>query len=760
VGAWQERQAGEAARALEQMGGATARVLRDGTVGEVAADEVVKGDIVVIGAGDRVVADARLIEADSLEVDEAALTGESLPVTKSPEADDPETRVVLEGGDVTVGSGKAVVVAVGEGTRLGATAAAIAVEETRESPLGERLDQLFKQGMPVVLAGGALVTIAGIAWGGAPLAQLAIGASVAVAAVPEGLPLLAGVSEAAVARRLATRSALVRRLTAVEALGRVDVVCSDKTGTLTRGTLEVTAIDDLQRTTGISSELPDRAAHVLMAAGLASPPPDSPDALAHPTDAAVLAAAKRAGLESELGAPRKSEAPFDPARSLHATSVRDRVFVKGAAEAVVPRCEWITAPDGSATPLDETGQRELLERAEALSADGLRVLMVAEGPAETQVDDPRKLTALGFVGISDPIRPGVAEAVARCHDAGIRVVMLTGDHPATARKIAGDLGLAIEPEAVMTGDEIEQLQNGELGERLTEVSVVARITPIDKVRIVECLQEAGHTVAMTGDGVNDAPALRLADVGVAMGVGGTEVARQAADLVLADDRFETLTEALIEGRSLWQNLHGALGLLLGGNLGEVALMAGIAAVGRGTVLSARQILTINLVTDVLPAVSVAAQPPRERELEWLTPAARDSFDRQLVRAIATRAIATAVPALAAVVAAPLVGGQASAIAFGSIVCTQLAQTVQAGVSRGQLSLPVIGAFAGSGGVTALSFALPPLRRFLGLPVPTAGSLALIAATGPAAALLGSRLSQDGRRSALDQNLRGRLRGAA
>jgi magnesium-transporting ATPase (P-type) len=337
--------------------------------------------------------------------------------------------------------------------------------------------------------------------------------------------------------------------------------------------------------------------------------------------------------------------------------------------------------------------------------------------------------------------------------------MLTGDHPATARKIADDLGLPIDADAVMTGDEIEQLHAGELSERLRGVSVVARITPIDKVRIVECLQQAGHTVAMTGDGVNDAPALRLADVGVAMGAGGTEVARQAADVVLADDRFETLTEALIEGRSLWQNLHRALGLLLGGNLGEVGLMVGIAAIGRGMLLSARQILMINLVTDVLPAVSVAVQPPRERELEWLTPAARDSFDQQLGRAIVTRAIATTAPAFAAVLVAPLLGGQGSAIAFGSIVCTQLAQTVQAGVREGRLSSPVIGAIAGSGGLTAFAFAVPPLRRFLGLPVPTLGSLVLIAASGPPAALLGGALAQDGRESALDQHLRRRLRGA-
>ncbi len=753
VGTWQARQAGQAAEALERMGAASGRVLRDGEVREVSAEEVVRGDILQIGAGDRVLADARLLEAEALEVDESALTGESLPVPKTPCGEQADARVVLEGSDVTVGSARAVVVAVGGGTRWGATAAALAVEDTRVSPLGERLDRLFRQGMPVVLLGGAIVTVAGIAWGGAPLAQLAVGASVAVAAVPEGLPLLAGVSEAAVARRLAQRSALVRRLSSVEALGGVDVVCCDKTGTLTRGKLAVTVIDDLRDTSEAAEKLTHRAARVLLTAALASPPPDSPDARAHPTDGAVLAAAERAGLANELSAARQDEAPFDPVRSLHATTVAGRVCIKGAAEAVAPRCKRAAAGGERTQTLDDRRRRALLERAEVLSAQGLRVLMIAEGSEGTSVDDPRELTAVGFVGISDPVRPGVADAVARCRAAGIRMIMLTGDHPATARKIASDLKLPLGPAAVMTGDEVERLQDGELDERLREASVVARITPMDKVRIVERLRHGGHTVAMTGDGVNDAPALRLADVGVAMGAGGTEVARQAADLVLADDRFETLTDALIEGRSLWQNLQGALSLLLGGNLGEMALMAGVAAFGRGPVLNARQILTINLVTDVLPAVSVAVQPPGDQQLERLTAEARTSFDRQLIRGIVRRAIATAAPALAAVIVAPLVGAQGPAVAFASIVCTQLAQTVQAGRREGQLSTAVMAAIAGSGGVTALAFALPPLRQFLGLPTPTPASLALIAATAPGAVWLAELLAGNGDRSALEEHAR-------
>jgi calcium-translocating P-type ATPase len=737
IGAWQSRQAGQAAAALERIGAARATVLRDGDVADINAQDVVLGDVLVLGAGDRVVADARLLEADALEVDEAALTGESLPVVKGPDADRPEDRILLEGSDITVGSGRAVVVAIGSDTRLGATAAALAIEDPGQTPLGRRLDALFRQGMPVVLGGGGLVTLAGILRGAPPLAQLAVGASVAVAAVPEGLPLLAGVAEASVARRLATRSALVRRLSSVEALGRVDVACCDKTGTLTQGRLAATVVDDLADSAPIPGELSPTLTRVLLTAALASPAPDAADARAHPTDAAIIDAAATAGLAEAMGAPRRAETPFDPVRSLHATAVADRVCVKGAAEAVVERCTRAGAAGGR---LGASGRRRLLERAEALAGRGLRVLMVAEGPAGGSPDDPRDLRALGFVGISDPLRPGVRDAVARCREAGVRVIMLTGDHPATARAIAAEAGLPLEPGSVLSGDEIAAADNGELAARLGDVSVIARITPLDKLRIVDRLQQSGHTVAMTGDGVNDAPALRLADVGVAMGAGGTEVARQAADLILADDRFETLTDALVEGRALWQNMHGALGLLLGGNLGEVALMAGAAVVGGSTVLGARQVLAVNLVTDVLPAVAVAVQPPRERDLTELAREGAESFDRRLLRDVLRRGTATALPSLAAVLVAGPLGAAPQTVGFASIILTQLAQTVQAGRSRDALSGSVLAAVAGSGGLLGVALALPPLRRFLRLPAPTPVALLLSAAT---AAALAQRLAVPG-----------------
>jgi cation-transporting ATPase I len=735
IGAWQEREAGRAAQALNQLTAGRARVLRDGKVHQLPAGEVVRGDVLLLGPGDQLVADARLLEAQALEVDEAVLTGESLPVSKDPHAERPEDRIVLDGSDVTVGSGRAVVVAVGAGTRLGATAAALALAQTSQSPLGERLESLFWRAMPLIVGGGMLVTLAGIARGRPPAAQLALGASVAIAAVPEGLPLLASVAEATVARRLASRKALVRRLAAVEALGRVDVICADKTGTLTQGHLSVTVIDDLRVHTRLSDGIAPSARAVLATAALASPALEDQDARAHPTDGAVLAAARAARLEGELSVERLQEAPFDPVRALHATALPQRICVKGGVEVVSERCSHARPGGGATVTLDDAGRHALRQRAEQLAAGGLRVLMVAEGPAHADVDDPRGLTALGFVGISDPLRAGVTDALARCRQAGIRVIMLTGDHQATARAIAQEAGFALAQGAVITGEELAGLGERELAEWLERVSVIARITPIDKVRIVESLKHAGHTVAMTGDGVNDAPALRLADVGVAMGAGGTEVARQAADLVLADDRFQTLTDALLEGRSLWQNLHHAIGLLLGGNLGELVLLAGAALLGRGGVMGTRQILAVNLLTDVLPALSVATQPPREAELALVRQRGDEAFDRELLADVVRRGGATSAPALTAVLLAGPLGAPPATVAFGCVMATQLAQTYDLGRARQTLSRPVAGALAGSLALVGLCLGARPLRSFLGLAAPTPSALALIGASAPAAIAL-------------------------
>jgi calcium-translocating P-type ATPase len=735
VGAWQERRADEAARALESLTRAQARVLRDERPATVPAREVVPGDIVLLAPGDRVAADLRLLSARSLEVDEAALTGESFPVSKSP--DDPldAARVVLEGTAVTAGSGRGVVVAVGEDTRLGATAAATLDIDEPLSPLGARLNRLLREFLPLVAAGGAVVTGAGLLWRAQPRQQLAIGASAALGGVPEGLPLLTRVGEAAAARRLAERRALVRRLWAIEALGRVDVACADKTGTLTEGRLAVGLVADLSRSARPLPSLPAALRRVLLAAALASPHPDAPGASSHPTDRAVLEAARRAGLGDEMRAERGAESPFDPGRGLHAAISGGRLFAKGATEVLLPRCRAMRSREGERA-LDEAGRRTLTARAERLAARGLRVLMVAEGTPEAGVEDPTGLVAVGFLGISDPLRPTVPEAVRRCREAGVRVVMLTGDHPATARAIAAEAGL-LDSGEVLTGTEVAELDDAELDRRLARSTIVARVTPLDKLRIVESLKRQGHAVAMTGDGVNDAPALRLADVGVAMGRGGTEVARQTADLVLADDDFSTLVEALVEGRSFWRNTRRALGLLLGGNLGEIALLAGAVMLGRPAPLTVRQILMVNLVTDVLPALAIVSQRPEHRNLARLARERTAALGPTLRADILRRGIATSVPALGAYLVMVRAGdlARARSVAFAGVVANQLAQLVDAGRAEGGLTRGVVATVLASGGMVTAAVTLRPLQRLLGLAAPGALGWGLIGVGALCAVLL-------------------------
>jgi len=737
VGAWQERQAGQAVEALERIGSTNARVLRDGLPTTIPASEVVPGDVLILASGERVAADARIINASSLEVDEAALTGESMPVAKAATGGTDAGRIVLAGCDVTVGTGYAVVFAVGRRTRLGATAAALDIDETRHSPLGIRLNRMLRQVLPLAGIGGLIVFASGALRGQAVLQQLAIGAAIAIAAVPEGLPLLAGMGEAGVARRLAGRGALVRRLAAVEALGRVDVACSDKTGTLTQGRLALSMIASMDRDAAPDKNLSDDLRNVIIAAGIATPHPEALGAGAHPTDVAVIRGAERAGLTDEVRVDREEESPFDPARPFHAARANGRVYVKGAVEALLPRCGQVLR-GGDVRRLSTQGRTSILARATKLADHGLRILMVARGPMETETSDPNALVALGFIGISDPLRPGVPAAVSRCREAGVRVVMLTGDHPATARAIGREAGLLDTGGEVLTGADIAELHDSALDRRLEQATVIARVTPLDKLRIVESLQRHGHTVAMTGDGVNDGPALRLADVGVAMGRGGTEVARQAADVVLADDDFSTLVETLVEGRSFWRNIRRALALLLGGNLGELGLMVGASVLGTASPLLTRQILAVNLITDALPALAVALQPPESRKLTELAREGTAALDVPLRNDVLRRGFATAAPSIAAyLLALPAIGlAQARSVAFGSIVATQLAQTLDAGRSEGALTRSVFGAVAGSAGVLVAAFTVPPLQAFLSLATPAPLGWALIGGCSMAAMVLG------------------------
>jgi magnesium-transporting ATPase (P-type) len=364
--------------------------------------------------------------------------------------------------------------------------------------------------------------------------------------------------------------------------------------------------------------------------------------------------------------------------------------------------------------------------------------MVGEGRPDGSLDDPQGLTCLGFVGISDPLRSSVPGAVRRCLVAGVRVIMLTGDHPATARAIAAEAGLLDGAyHEVVRAIDLADLPTADLDRRLESVAVIARATPLDKLRIVESLKRRGHVVAMTGDGVNDAPALRLSDVGVAMGLTGTDVARQTSDLVLTDDDFATLVEAFVEGRGFWRNMRNALGLLLGGNAGELGLILGTSVLGLGSPLSTVQILLVNMISDALPCLAVVLQRPRHRNLAGLSREGLWAMDRGLLRDIVRRGLATMLPSLAGYLITRVYAGpvQASAVAFGSVVSTQLAQTLDVGRVEGTLSRAVVGTVLGSAGVLTSAFTVPPLRNVLGLVTPTPFSWGVIGMSSVAAVLV-------------------------
>jgi len=495
---------------------------------------------------------------------------------------------------------------------------------------------------------------------------------------------------------------------------------------MTKGRLVLSLVASRDSEAKIPGQLPADVRHVLLTAALASPHPDAPDAHAHPTDVAVVRGALEAGLEDQVRMQHEAELSFDPVRSFHATIAQGRLCIKGAPEALLPRCTELLA-HGEKRHLDESGKHELLTQSRHLAGRGLRVLMVAEGSPDTPLDDPQGLIALGFVGISDPLRPTVQAAVRRCHEAGVRVIMITGDHPATARTIAREAGLLNNGGEVITATSVAELQNSELDSRLEHAVVIARATPLDKLRIIESLQRHGHTIAMTGDGVNDAPALRLADVGVAMGQSGTEVARQTADVVIADDDFSTLVEAFVEGRSFWRNIRRALGLLLGGNLGELGLVVGASLLGVNTPLTARQILAVNAITDILPALAVALQQPEHRNLAGLNREGEASLNKPLRMEVLRRGTATTAPSLVSylIMLGSSMLPEARSVAFASIVATQLAQTLDSGWSEGTLTKPVVSAVAGSVGVLLAAFTVPPLRNFLHLVMPSPLGWALI-----------------------------------
>lgn len=670
IGFFTEWKAVRSMEALRSLGTVKTRVRRAGQSATVDAETLVPGDIVLLDAGDVVTADLRLIESNGLTCDESALTGESVPVSKTTDAVDRDAplaeraSMAFKGTAVTDGSGAGVVVETGMQTELGSIAQMTTEAEQKVSPLEKRLDRLGRNLVVLTFVIAAVVAFLGVLGGRDIVPMLEIAVALAVAAVPEGLPIVATVALARGMWRMAQRNALVERLAAVETLGSTSVIFADKTGTLTQNQMRVARLalpgcdEDIA---WANDERPDTppalACRLLEVAALCTnaelfrtgeddkpeagtedtQAEDQPNGTGDPMEIALLHAAaavdiRRDRLLEDL--PEEREESFDADTKMMATFHKAesgyRVAVKGAPEAVLEIATHVATPDGEAETLSDGGQGEWADRVEALAGQGYRVLAFAERQVESLDANPYEgLTLLGLVGLADPPRSEVAQAIDQCHRAGIEVIMVTGDQPVTAAAIAQDVGLADDPQALV-GRDLPQ-SDGDQAEtkpdRLTEYQVFARVSPGQKLDLIRHWQGSGAVVAMTGDGVNDAPALKKADVGIAMGQRGTDVAREAADIVLKDDAFPTIIVAIEQGRTIFENIRRFIVYLLSGNLGEVLAVGLCAVIGAPLPLLPLQILFINLVLDVFPALALGVggspadimdRPPRDASESVLT----------------------------------------------------------------------------------------------------------------------------------------------
>jgi len=644
LGYVQEFRAERALEALRQMVSPTATVLRDGEEREVAAHDLVPGDVILLRAGNHVPADTRLLEAFNLQVQEAPLTGESVAVTKDTEtltegalAVGDRHNMAFAGTTVTAGRGRALIVATGATTELGRISQMLQAVQTTKTPLQVDLDKLGRQLARATLLMVALIVALGVMRGQPFIEMLVFGIALAVAVVPEALPAVVTISLALGVQRLAKRRALTRRLPAVETLGSTSVICSDKTGTLTRDEMTVRRlIVDGERfdvtgsgyepvgaieQNGSGVELSPGLRELLLGAALCADAHATRDADGHwqihgdPTEGALIVAAAKAGLHKpELDAryPRLDEIPFDSESkrmtTLHEIDGAPIAYAKGAPEVILGACSSQLTGQGS-VPITDDARAAISTTAQTMANEALRVIAVARRNDATRANMHEELTFVGLAGMIDPPRPESRAAIEACERAGIRVVMITGDHPSTAAALARELGLLAAGGRVITGAELDGLDDEAFAGQVESIAVYARVSPAHKLRVVEAMQAQRHVVAMTGDGVNDAPALKRADIGVAMGITGTDVAKEAAAMTLTDDNFASIVAAVEEGRGIFGNIKKYLMFLLSSNVGEIGLMAGATLLGTPLPLTAVQILYVNLATDGLPALALAVDPP-------------------------------------------------------------------------------------------------------------------------------------------------------
>ena len=648
LGFFQEYKAEKAILSLKRMAALHATVIRDGRKMRINSSKVVPGDVIVFESGDRIPADARIIEEHLIEVMESSLTGESHSVKKnSMPIDDTSTlgdmkNLVFSGTNVTSGTAKAVVVRTGMDTEMGKIAESIESVEDDETPLQKRLDRLGRRlGILTLVICGIIIAF-GIIRGGNLLEMIMVGVSLAVAAVPEGLPIVVTISLALGIKKMVRQNALVKRLSSVETLGCTTVICTDKTGTLTRNEMTVTkmfvnnTIIDITGTGYGSSgkflssgkEIDPSSAELLLRIGALNNDAalsEKEGVIGDPTEACLIVSAVKAGLEKRIledKFPRIHEIPFDSERKRKSTvhRINDSLFMytKGAPDVILTLCSRIDI-DGEVLPLTDEAKRMIIETNRRFASQALRVLGFAYKPLVSNKDidesDEKELIFVGLQGMIDPPRDGVRNAIDRCRNAGIRSIMITGDYALTAQAIAHKLG--IEGDAV-SGEELEGMNDETLKKTVKISSIFSRVNPEHKIRIVRALRETGEVVAMSGDGINDAPALKEADIGIAMGITGTDVTKETADMVLLDDKYTSIVKAVEQGRGIYENIKKFVNYLLSSNLGEVLILFIAMIIGfrdpSGAIvmpLLATQILWLNLVTDGLPAVAIGLDPIRK-----------------------------------------------------------------------------------------------------------------------------------------------------
>lgn len=639
IGVAQQKKAEQSLAALKSMSTPHAKVLRDGQVVTVSSREVAMGDTVILEAGDMVPADLRLIETVNLKVQEAALTGESSPVEKDASAILPEDaalgdriNMAYSSSVVTYGRAKGIVVGIGMNTEVGRIADMLQSEDDRQTPLQQKLEKVGKTLAIAALCICVVIFLVGMLYGRPVFEMFFTAVSLAVAAIPEGLPAIATIVLALSVQRMVKRNAIVRTLPSVETLGSATVICSDKTGTLTQNKMEVLDLYYDQNTYEVKEGCPDsRAKELLIQACVLcndakyNVVDGARSAIGDPTEIALIDIADKMGqnkTEIDRSVPRIAELPFDSERKLMTTvneiGGKKIAFVKGAMDILLARCERIQQGE-EAVELQQSHRDAVQQANDAMAKKALRVLGMAYKEIDAlpeQEDMPNLesgLTFIGMTGMMDPPREEAKAAVAECRGAGIRPVMITGDHKTTAVAIAESLDILRPGDLAVTGDEVEKMSDEELAQKVTKISVYARISPEHKVRIVNAWRANGHIVAMTGDGVNDAPALKNADIGCAMGIVGTEVAKEAADLILTDDNFATVVSAVSEGRRIYDNILKAIQFLISSNVGEIITLFVATLLNWAEPLLPVHILWVNLVTDSLPALGLGVDPA-ERDI--------------------------------------------------------------------------------------------------------------------------------------------------